>query len=79
MLGHYALEALSYLTQNKGVRLGFICIFAVGAAVGTVAAPTLLWSVSDLAIGLMTLLNLGVLLLMQGEVRKWTVDFFQKS
>lgn len=77
--GHYALEALSYLTQNKGVRLGFICIFAVGAAVGTVAAPTLLWSVSDLAIGLMTLLNLGVLVLMQGEVRRLTVDYFQKS
>ena len=77
--GHYALEALSYLTQNKGVRLGFVCLFSLGAAVGTVAAPTVLWSIADLAIGLMTLINLGVLVLMHGEVRKWTVDFFQKS
>ncbi|MBQ7378337.1 MAG: alanine:cation symporter family protein [Clostridia bacterium] len=76
--GHYALEALSYLTSNKGMRFGFICIFAIGAAVGTVAAPTLLWSIADLAIGLMTLLNLGVLMLMQGEVRKWTVDYFSR-
>lgn len=77
--GHYALEALSYLTQNRGVRLGFICLFSLGAAVGTVAAPTVLWSIADLAIGLMTLLNLGVLTLMQGEVRQWTVDYFRKS
>lgn len=74
--GHYAKEALSYLTRNKGVQYGFIVIFSIGAAVGTVAAPAVLWSIADLAIGLMTLINLGVLTLMQGEVRKWTVDYF---
>ena len=77
--GHYALQALSYLTSNRGVRLGFVCVFSLGAAVGCVSAPAALWSVADLAIGAMTLLNLGVLLLMQGEVRRWTVDYFQKS
>ncbi len=74
--GHYALEALSYLTQSRGVRTGFICVFSLGAAVGTVAAPTALWQIADLAIGAMTLINLAVLLLMQGEVRRWTVDYF---
>ncbi len=74
--GHYALEALSYLTQSRGVRIGFICVFSLGAAVGTVAAPTALWQVADLAIGAMTLINLAVLMLMQGEVRRWTVDYF---
>ncbi len=77
--GHYALEALSYLTENRGVRIGFICVFSLGAAVGTVVAPTALWQIADLAIGAMTLINLAVLLLMQGEVRRWTVDYFQKS
>ena len=76
--GHYALEALSYLTPNQGVRIGFICLFSLGAAVGTVAAPTVLWSIADLAIGLMTLINLGVLLLMQSEIRRWTLDFFSR-
>ena len=74
--GHYALEALSYLTQSKGARLGFVCVFSLGAAVGTIAAPTVIWNVADLAIGIMTLLNLGVLLLMQDEVRRWTADYF---
>ena len=74
--GHYALEALLYLTQSKGVRLGFVCVFSLGAAVGTIAAPTVIWNVADLAIGIMTLLNLGVLLLMQDEVRRWTADYF---
>jgi AGCS family alanine or glycine:cation symporter len=77
--GHYALEALSYLTENRGVRAGFIGVFSLGTAVGTVVAPTALWQVADLAIGAMTLINLAVLLLMQGEVRRWTVDYFQKS
>lgn len=76
--GHYAIEALSYLTKNKGVHLGFICLFSIGALVGTVAAPTVLWNIADLAIGVMTLINLGVLALMQGEVRAWTVDFFRR-
>ena len=74
--GHYALESLSYLTQNRGVRTGFICLFSLGAAVGTVAAPAALWQIADIAIGAMTAINLLVLLLMQGEVRRWTVDFF---
>lgn len=77
--GHYALEALSYLTKNKGVRLGFIILFSIGAAVGTIVAPTALWGIADLAIGAMTLLNLGVLVLLQGEVRKWTLDYFKRS
>lgn len=76
--GHYALEALSYLTPSKGARLGFICVFATGAAVGTVAAPAALWGIADFAIGAMTLINLAVLLLMQGEVRAWTVDYFKR-
>ena len=76
--GHYALEALSYLTENRGVRMGFICIFSLGAAVGTVAAPGVLWQIADIAIGAMTTINLFVLLLMQGEVHRLTVEFFQK-
>lgn len=76
--GHYALQALSYLTENRGVRAGFICLFSLGAAVGTVAAPTALWEIADFAIGAMTLINLFVLLLMQGEVRRWTVDYFSR-
>ncbi len=75
--GHYALEALSYLTTSRGARIGFICVFAVGAAVGTVAAPAALWEIADLAIGAMTLINLAVLFLMQREVRAWTVDYFR--
>ena len=76
--GHYALQALSYLTESRGVRAGFICLFSLGAAVGTVAAPTALWEIADFAIGTMTLINLAVLLLMQGEVRRWTVDYFSR-
>ncbi len=75
--GHYALEALSYLTENRGLRTGIICVFSLGAAVGTVTSPAALWQIADLAIGAMTLINLAVLLLMQGEVRRWTVDYFK--
>lgn len=76
--GHYALEALSYLTKSRGVRIGFIILFSLGAAVGTVAAPAALWQIADIAIGAMTTINLLVLLMMQGEVRRWTVDYFSR-
>ena len=76
--GHYALEALSYLTKSRGVRIGFICIFSLGAAVGAVAAPAALWQVADIAIGAMTTINLLVLLLMQGEVYRRTVEYFAR-
>ena len=76
--GHYALEALSYLTVSRGVRIGFICVFALGAAAGTVAAPAALWQIADIAIGAMTTINLFVLLLLQREVHRWTVDYFSR-
>ena len=47
-------------------------ILAASLAVGAVTAPTLAWTVADAAISVMTLLNLGVLVLLRGEVKDET-------
>ncbi len=67
--GFYGSESLSYVTKNKTAHACFraaflICTFAGGFNVGR-----FVWQISDLALGLMALINLCVLFLMRKEIR----------
>ena len=78
----YALEALSYLTKKlppraqSAARRLFILFFALCAYLGAVAPPTFTWGLADLAIGLMTLINLPTVLLALEEVKRRTAEYF---
>ena len=70
--GHYGMSCVSYLTRRRGAGGAYAVILAGSLVVGAVTAPTLAWTLADAAIALMTLLNLGILLLMNGEVKTET-------
>jgi AGCS family alanine or glycine:cation symporter len=78
----YALEALSYLTKKlppraqSAARRLFILFFALCAYLGAVAPPTFTWGLADLAIGLMTLINLPTVLLALEEIKRRTAEYF---
>ena len=78
----YALEALSYLTKKlppraqSAARRLFILFFALCAYLGAVAPPTFTWGLADLAIGLMTLINLPAVLLALEEIKQRTREYF---
>ncbi len=69
---HYGLVAVGYLTHRRVGASLFLVVFASSLVLGAVTTPTLAWTLADIAIALMTLLNLAVLLLMNREVKEET-------
>ncbi len=65
---HYGVTAVGYLSPRPTVRTVYLAVYAAALVLGSVTAPALAWTLSDVTIGLMTVLNLAVLVLMSGEV-----------
>ena len=85
--GHYGTESLGFILrtvakkEGEAVREGttslvFLVVFCGFALWGACAAPALVWSLTDLVTGVMTLMNTGVLLLSRGEIRALTRSYF---
>ena len=88
--GHYGTESLGFIlrTARKKEReaahegtpsLVFLMIFCGFALWGAHAAPALVWSLTDLITGVMTLMNTGSLLLSRKEIRNVTLSYFGRS
>lgn len=73
--GHYGLECVAYLTSRRPARWLFIAVYGAAVLLGAVSEPGPLWDVADLAIGLMTLINLAAVCPMAGEVARETRDY----
>ncbi len=76
---HYGVTATEALSARPAAKNLFLGIYAVSLIVGAVTAPALAWTLADIAIALMTLLNLAVLLLMHREVVGETEIFMQSE
>ncbi len=73
---HYGVTAAGYLSDRPAMRTAFLSVFAASLVVGAVTAPALAWKIADGAIGLMTILNLTILLFMHREVAEETAHLF---
>lgn len=69
---HYGMTCVEYLAGKRageGIAKGvYVTVLALSLLLGAVTAPTLAWTLADVAIALMTVLNLTVLLFMQKEL-----------
>lgn len=54
----YGIEALSYVSKARAVKTFFTFIFCLVLLVGAVIPMSLMWQISDLAIAVMTIVNL---------------------
>lgn len=75
---HYGKESIIYLTEKKLPVAIYVISFCLFIFVGAIATPKSAWLAADLALGVMTIINLIVLFLMSGEVKKETERFFKK-
>ncbi len=77
---HYGMTCVQYLVRNGGrgkcAERCYTALFVTSLVVGAVTAPTLAWQLADVAIAVMTILNLLVLLLMHREVEEETKILF---
>ncbi len=75
---HYGKESIVYLTKKKLPVALYVILFSLFVFVGAISAPKSAWLAADLALGVMTIINLAVLFPMSGEVKKETDAFFKK-
>lgn len=85
---HYGNESLGFILrtlstkkeddrpQRRTATLLFSLCFCVAALWGATAAPALIWSLTDLVTGIMTLLNTSVLCLARRQIRDATFGYF---
>ena len=73
---HYGKESLIAITKKRGSQIAFVVIFCAFVVVGAVSAPDGVWLAADLALGVMTIINIPVLVASFGEVKEETERFF---
>ena len=76
---HYGKESILYITKNRAFTTAYILIYCLFIFIGALTAPKLAWLAADLALGIMTIINLAVLFLMSDEVRHETDKFFNQN
>lgn len=74
---HYGKESIVYLTKKRLPVSIYVILFSLFVFVGAISAPKSAWLAADLALGIMTIINLVVLFLMRQEVKKETDQFFK--
>ena len=74
---HYGAECLRYLNARPWMQTFYRIVTCAAVFVGAHLSPDSLWDVADFALGIMTLINLGVLLLARREIKENTVQYFR--
>ena len=72
---HYGKESLRCVTKKKSAAAIYVIVFCLFVFFGAISAPSLAWLLADLALGIMTIINLPVLCAMSGEVWRETERF----
>ena len=73
---NYGAECVRFLSGKLVFRKMYLILFAGFVWLGSVVAPESVWTLADLSIGLMTLLNVTMLFLMRREIRDGTACYF---
>ena len=76
---HYGKESIYYFTKKKLPCRLYVLIYCLFIFLGALTAPKLAWLAADLALGIMTIINLTVLFLMSDEVKRETDVFFNNK
>lgn len=70
--GHYGMESVAILSERPAARRLFILIYVGSVFVGAFAEAGLIWDLADFAVGAMCWINVSVLCLMSGDVKRET-------
>ena len=71
---HYGIESVGYLTKHRCAKPVFTAIYCLSVVVGAFATSDFIWQSADLAIGVMTVINVPVLFLSREEIKDLTAE-----
>ena len=69
---HYGLTASRYFKDNRTTDTVFVLFYSLSVFLGSCLSAELSWQLADLSMGIMTVINLTVILSMWREVRMET-------
>jgi AGCS family alanine or glycine:cation symporter len=75
----YGKLCLSHLTKSKTAEWILTLLYGAAALLSAGTPPGSVWGVADLSIGIMTLINISILLLERKRIKKETFDYFNKE
>lgn len=76
---HYGKESLTFLTRKRAPGAIYVAAYTLFIFIGAVCTPNVAWLAADLALGIMTIINLATLLPQANEVKAETERFFGKK
>ena len=75
----YGRESVSFLFPNKKRPIKiFTVVYCISVFIGSIIAPSEVWTLADFSIGSMTIINVLMICLMSPEVRNLTQRYFYK-
>lgn len=77
--GHYGMESVRFISNGRYAKYGFIGVYSVAVCLGSLVASDFIWESADLSIGVMTVINIAVLLKLNSEVKRETEIYFFDS
>ena len=75
---HYGLTCSAFLSASPKAARRFTEIYCLCVALGAIISSDIIWQLSDLFMGAMTVINLFILVLMSDEIKKQTEEYFLK-
>ncbi len=75
---YYGDRAIQYLAGDRSI-VYYRMFYVVAHFIGAVLGLTLVWSIGDITLGLMTIPNLIALFMLSGIVSKLTKDYFSRA
>lgn len=76
--GYYGKECVYFISKSSGLRKIYFIAYTVCVSLGCCVSSDAVWQAADLAIGLMTPMNLITLLFMSDEIVLETKRYFKK-
>lgn len=76
--GYYGKECIYFVSTNKAIEKAYFCVYIFTVFIGSFIQLGSVWQLADLAVGLMTLMNLYILGRMNKEIKNETLDYFKK-
>ena len=73
--GHYGIESVYSLSKKGYLKKIFIFVYCSSVILGALFSPEFIWSVADLAIGVMSVINIAALIMARREIKEETEIF----
>lgn len=75
---YYGIEALHFLGKGKAAEKKYRLLYSAACFLGAICPMGLVWEWSDFTVCLMTAVNLICVLVLSGQVKEETLDYFER-